>query len=215
MRSCCELLSDFLSLFFEHNNTIKRNIILPVVNCFQIFYLCSSNTTLLYSRSCIASCELLSDFLSLFFEHNYLFLRLLLAPVVNCFQIFYLCSSNTTPNTSYHVAICCELLSDFLSLFFEHNGNYRQSNSMHVVNCFQIFYLCSSNTTTSGNKVENFSCELLSDFLSLFFEHNPLIKHYKANIVVNCFQIFYLCSSNTTEFAQNKDSQALMEIIPK
>ena len=39
-------------------------------------------------------------------------------------------------------------------------------------------------------------------------------RGWKVPGVVNCFQIFYLCSSNTTEFAQNKDSQALMEIIP-
>ena len=44
--SRCELLSDFLSLFFEHNNMDYHLYCVQVVNCFQIFYLCSSNTTL-------------------------------------------------------------------------------------------------------------------------------------------------------------------------
>ena len=39
-------------------------------------------------------------------------------------------------------------------------------------------------------------------------------RHVEPGRVVNCFQIFYLCSSNTTEFAQDKDSQSLMGIIP-
>ena len=86
---------------------------------------------------------------------------------------------------------------------------------MAVVNCFQIFYLCSSNTTPLYWITPRLCCELLSDFLSLFFEHNYQIIHIIICFVVNCFQIFYLCSSNTTEFAQGKDSQALMEIIPK
>ena len=51
MKVGCELLSDFLSLFFEHNIGVHLDELQWVVNCFQIFYLCSSNTTLLdYSK---------------------------------------------------------------------------------------------------------------------------------------------------------------------
>ena len=141
---------------------------------------------------------MLSDFLSLFFEHNcgerFKIERL----VVNCFQIFYLCSSNTTVVYEYDYHIRCELLSDFLSLFFEHNANGKSKIKRRVVNCFQIFYLCSSNTTQPSNHHNDHSCELLSDFLSLFFEHNVLRYLPFRPEVVNCFQIFYLCSSNTT-----------------
>ena len=40
----CELLSDFVYSFFEHN--IRNNIVynLEVVNCFQILYIRSLNT---------------------------------------------------------------------------------------------------------------------------------------------------------------------------
>ena len=124
------------------------DVIFDVVNCFQIFYLCSSNTTAIsfrvsstslwiafrffifvlrtqlgaFKRECLARCELLSDFLSLFFEHNSVIEIHDIGCVVNCFQIFYLCSSNTTMT-------CWSRCSE------------------SVVNCFQIFYLCSSNTT--------------------------------------------------------------------
>ena len=40
----CELLSDFVYSFFEHN--VVENILIPceVVNCFQILYIRSLNT---------------------------------------------------------------------------------------------------------------------------------------------------------------------------
>ena len=46
---CCELLSDFVSSFFEHNT--KSNCVMKtdVVNCFQILYLRSLNTMVIYN----------------------------------------------------------------------------------------------------------------------------------------------------------------------
>ena len=40
----CELLSDFVYSFFEHNNVRKRQLTMAVVNCFQILYIRSLNT---------------------------------------------------------------------------------------------------------------------------------------------------------------------------
>ena len=40
-------------------------------------------------------------------------------------------------------------------------------------------------------------CELLSDFVSSFFEHNTTLFAKGGNVVVNCFQILYLRSLNT------------------
>ena len=40
----CELLSDFVYSFFEHNLDIHRKVRVPVVNCFQILYIRSLNT---------------------------------------------------------------------------------------------------------------------------------------------------------------------------
>ena len=169
---CCELLSDFLSLFFKHNQWSRPRPPEPVVTCFQIFYLCSSNTThyiTLYKQS---RCELLSDFLSLFFKHNsrrsiskadrlwiafrfFIFVLQtqlsdrgeIFGPVVNCFQIFYLCSSNTT--------------------YFENENHLA---GLWIAFRFFIFVL----QTQRGHhtQVDYRSCELLSDFLSLFFKHN-------------------------------------------
>ena len=44
------------------------------------------------------------------------------------------------------------------------------------------------------------SCELLSDFVSSFFEHNKPEIESARDAVVNCFQILYLRSLNTIEF---------------
>ena len=92
----CELLSDFVYSFFEHNGRAGRDAGRPVVNCFQILYIRSLNTIPFPSapsprqlwiafRFCIfvlwtqwlfpaeswpACCELLSDFVYSFFEHN-------------------------------------------------------------------------------------------------------------------------------------------------
>ena len=38
---CCELLSKFVSLFFDINDTVDFYSAFPVVNCFQNLYLCS------------------------------------------------------------------------------------------------------------------------------------------------------------------------------
>ena len=212
-----------------------------VVNCFQIFYLCSSNTTVGDTSISVNKLWIAFRFFIFVLQTQRIHDDCLTTKVVNCFQIFYLCSSNTTFRPRRDFWAGCELLSDFLSLFFKHNVFWKREPPCRVVNCFQIFYLCSSNTTRPSYSswlpelwiafrffifvlqtqhcllkifVHN-CCELLSDFLSLFFKHNNMDYHLNCAQVVNCFQIFYLCSSNTTEFAQNKDSQALMEIIPK
>ena len=41
---CCELLSDFVYSFFEHNRKFIITFIKRVVNCFQILYIRSLNT---------------------------------------------------------------------------------------------------------------------------------------------------------------------------
>ena len=40
----CELLSDFVYSFFEHNDGLGLEDVNPVVNCFQILYIRSLNT---------------------------------------------------------------------------------------------------------------------------------------------------------------------------
>ena len=41
---------------------------------------------------------------------------------------------------------CCELLSDFVYSFFEHNYARGTIENITVVNCFQILYIRSLNT---------------------------------------------------------------------
>ena len=142
------------------------------MNCFQILYIRSLNTIFLRLsgipfqlwiafRFCIfvlwtqwmaaicslrCCCELLSDFVYSFFEHNIRAQRLCRAYVVNCFQILYIRSLNTIRMVIGEVHICCELLSDFVYSFFEHNCLWRWRWSGCVVNCFQILYIRSLNT---------------------------------------------------------------------
>ena len=95
------------------------------------------------------------------------------------------------------IGASCELLSDFVYSFFEHN---RAASSRHfctVVNCFQILYIRSLNTIILSLYKDKNSCELLSDFVYSFFEHNKEIAILPKMIVVNCFQILYIRSLNT------------------
>ena len=97
--------------------------------------------------------------------------------VVNCFQILYIRSLNTIRSRELGGHACCELLSDFVYSFFEHNLNYLGIVAMTVVNCFQILYIRSLNTIVGD------------------LEHT-------AEVVVNCFQILYIRSLNTMSFPE-------------
>ena len=66
----------------------------------------------------------------------------------------------------------CELLSDFVYSFFEHNDSITLRTFLTVVNCFQILYIRSLNTIPLRGLVRDVRCELLSDFVYSFFEHN-------------------------------------------
>ena len=142
-------------------------------------------------------CELLSDFVYSFFEHNPVnrFWKLLSLWIAFRFCIFVLWTQSTAraPRTTRR----CELLSDFVYSFFEHNRAYHARACIRVVNCFQILYIRSLNTICQGVLHEPSSCELLSDFVYSFFEHNLFILNKFCIFVVNCFQILYIRSLNT------------------
>ena len=151
----------------------KRKERLCVVNCFQILYIRSLNTI-----------------------HGSHQTRT--SPVVNCFQILYIRSLNTI-RSSFFCRWC------------------------YVVNCFQILYIRSLNTITILSTLfggvlwiafrfcifvlwtQSFDfmlkiglrCELLSDFVYSFFEHNSYASLSHIILVVNCFQILYIRSLNT------------------
>ena len=219
------------------------------MNCFQILYIRSLNTILLTGLRSVISCELLSDFVYSFFEHNHTRRISFNWWVVNCFQILYIRSLNTISATkrvtlpmlwiAFRFCIfvlwtqflltglrsvtSCELLSDFVYSFFEHNQYPYWRRRQFVVNCFQILYIRSLNTIapkqvqrthllwiafrfcifvlwTQSVQVPNRSnlrCELLSDFVYSFFEHNKLPIGEILITVVNCFQILYIRSLNT------------------
>ena len=172
MSPSCELLSDFVYSFFEHNHLRMNCFVFTVVNCFQILYIRSLNTMNGYPfdwtnllwiafRFCIfvlwtQSWPIFSTRVS----------------VVNCFQILYIRSLNTiilfsgidrvklwiafrfcifvlwTQSRCRGISTrtCCELLSDFVYSFFEHNRHRVQRQQLSVVNCFQILYIRSLNT---------------------------------------------------------------------
>ena len=269
----CELLSDFVYSFFEHNPCRYLSVHFLVVNCFQILYIRSLNTIsdrggcilrrlwiafrfcifvlwtqwvlrwlqtlavvncfqILYIRSLntiLASsdvgekrCELLSDFVYSFFEHNSRRLRTFIAQlwiafrfcifvlwtqfktienfhstVVNCFQILYIRSLNTIKQLNLGFVVSCELLSDFVYSFFEHNIQSRiyLFPSLWIAFRFCIFVLWTQWYDRFW-KYYN-SCELLSDFVYSFFEHNGRDNRGLGESVVNCFQILYIRSLNT------------------
>ena len=65
------------------------------------------------------------------------------------------------------------------------------------MNCFQILYIRSLNTITKIFDSFAKSCELLSDFVYSFFEHNVNVEYQHVHGVMNCFQILYIRSLNT------------------
>ena len=219
----CELLSDFVYSFFEHNNSSSTRHSAAVVNCFQILYIRSLNTMTSPNIHTTLCCELLSDFVYSFFEHNWFSVSTMPPPLWIAFRfcIFVLWTqSRPLPRLLRH---SCELLSDFVYSFFEHNALYSFFFCDLVVNCFQILYIRSLNTIVRAllrppdglwiafrfcifvlwtqycpvHRALSYSCELLSDFVYSFFEHNACHFLDLAEEVVNCFQILYIRSLNT------------------
>ena len=174
------------------------------MNCFQILYIRSLNTISISLSIWIICCELLSDFVYSFFEHNTKSGSRRRKDVVNCFQILYIRSLNTISISLSIWIICCELLSDFVYSFFEHNISVLYLNNGIVVNCFQILYIRSLNTIQFHVSNHQPSCELLSDFVYSFFEHNKDSQINEIIAVVNCFQILYIRSLNTMTYEHYK-----------
>ena len=248
-RASCELLSDFVYSFFEHNllpDTAKHHP-LWIAFRFCIFVLWTQSGNPGSGKT--TGCELLSDFVYSFFEHNWPRRRMSRRTVVNCFQILYIRSLNTIHHgrsdqhrqlwIAFRFCIfvlwtqslkkqgydldSCELLSDFVYSFFEHNVKKASFLSSGVVNCFQILYIRSLNTmyNMKSSKIKKLwiafrfcifvlwtqwtrrsasmsrCCELLSDFVYSFFEHNCQRLECRGGLVVNCFQILYIRSLNT------------------
>ena len=173
VQESCELLSDFLSLFFEHNRFKKFGKNNKVVNCFQIFYLCSSNTTDLPREWKPWRLWIAFRFFIFVLRTQQGDEEIFSTTVVNCFQIFYLCSSNTTVN---NIALASyPLWIAFRFFIFVLRTQQRQSCSrcswlLWIAFRFFIFVLRTQRVLVF--LCSYLRCELLSDFLSLFFEHN-------------------------------------------
>ena len=151
-----------------------------------------------------AGCELLSNSISLIFWYNKDVLLNTRIKVVNCFQILYLWYSDTTNSFCFVNQFRCELLSNSISLIFWYNKCMGIFAQPFVVNCFQILYLWYSDTTTTGIIPfsrslwiafkfyifdiliqlyypffrDRFSCELLSNSISLIFWYNKSASTY-------------------------------------
>ena len=219
----CELLSDFVYSFFEHNGDTVTKIDSSVVNCFQILYIRSLNTINVCFLGRRHRCELLSDFVYSFFEHNrYNELKTRLI-VVNCFQILYIRSLNTIGLAQGQPELWLWIAFRFCIFVLWTQYAVRQVLEGVVVNCFQILYIRSLNTIgeKESSKLEKLwiafrfcifvlwtqcsrlplsitsCCELLSDFVYSFFEHNCWSLACSRGRVVNCFQILYIRSLNT------------------
>ena len=173
LRSCCELLSKFVSLSFENNKITELESRLRVVNCFQNLYLCHSKTT------CYA---------------NSLYLSSLWIAFKICIFVI-----RKQPSLALLTVVgCCELLSKFVSLSFENNTIefYQIAYLLWIAFKICIFVIRKQLLILNFLRVD--SCELLSKFVSLSFENNCNSYLSLLIIVVNCFQNLYLCHSKTT-----------------
>ena len=116
---------------------------------------------------------------------------------MNCFQILYIRSLNTIFWKNSPMAFCCELLSDFVYSFFEHNLGIFLIQISRVVNCFQILYIRSLNTIELAARNEAIVLWIAFRFC-IFVLWTQLTSASQASaVVVNCFQILYIRSLNT------------------
>jgi len=165
--------------------------------------------------------------------------------VVNYFQNLYLCDSQQQRSLKIVLLTRCELLSKFVSLWFEttsakgyyityplwitfkicifvtsNNAGIRAGGDGGVVNYFQNLYLCDLKQPKIAKSGRYIRCELLSKFVFLWFEttaansnfvlrrlwitfkicifviwNNKLKIVSCGTVVVNYFQNLYLCDS--------------------
>ena len=146
--------------------------------------------------------------------------------VVNCFQILYIRSLNTMPEArrceaerlwiAFRFCIFvlwtqswrydrgkrqgCELLSDFVYSFFEHNTSSDLVNWYCVVNCFQILYIRSLNTIMKASPAFKVVLWIAFRFCIFVLWTQSIWNCWMQQAVVNCFQILYIRSLNTIGF---------------
>ena len=155
--------------------------------------------------------------------------------VVNCFQILYIRSLNTMNFIRHwlrrslwivfrfcifvlwtqsgrwkdHGNDGCELFSDFVYSFFEHNTTILLFNFFLVVNCFQILYIRSLNTMNSTMQGSRRWLWIVFRFCIFVLWTQSAILLRIASLVVNCFQILYIRSLNTISGPESKPFRTL------
>ena len=170
---CCELLSNSISLIFWYN-TISHLWSCPlVVNCFQILYLWYSDTT--WTILSISTSSLWIAFKFYIFD--------ILIQLLSIITI---------------LKLCCELLSNSISLIFWYNSAWFIGvvNELWIAFKFYIFDILIQHIITG--RFHTTRCELLSNSISLIFWYNQPNQRLFFQRVVNCFQILYLWYSDTT-----------------
>ena len=115
-----------------------------VVNYFQNLYLCDCKQQEAKSPVRNISCELLSKFVSLWLQTTSLRIQL---PFLMLWITFKICTFVIWNNNVFNVYI-----------------------SIIVVNYFQNLYLCDLKQQYNKFTISDLSCELLSKFVSLWFE---------------------------------------------
>ena len=105
--------------------------------------------------------------------------------------------------------IGCELLTNFVSLHVWNNqqGNRWERSELWIADKFCIFARLKQYSDASV--LRRFCCELLTNFVSLHVWNNKRKNHRITKGVVNCWQILYLCTSETIQIAMNIQGRRL------
>ena len=166
---------------------------------------------------------MLTNFVSLHIWNNLLLAWMLSTPVVNCWQILYLCISETIEQIIGNSGIKLWIADKFCIFAYLKQLSCWVFCWCYVVNCWQILYLCTSETInlilyvlgfvlwiadkfcifarlkqlTNITGILSDSCELLTNFVSLHVWNNAWELSTANGVVVNCWQILYLCTSET------------------
>ena len=190
IKLCCELLSNFVSLTSETTSSLSICALRPLWIAFKFCIFDIWNNSYYRTRKT--------------------------AVVVNCFQILYLWHLKQHQCLRRYRSVCCELLSNFVSLTSETTGTPNRATYLRLWIAFKFcifdiwnntqgqldrtmvlwiaFKFCIFDIWNNGKTAQTTKVMLWIAFKFCIFDiwNNTSSLNKGLNVVVNCFQILYL-----------------------
>ena len=143
-------------------------------------------------------CDLLENFYLCGIKYNKIAFQAHGEVVVICLKISIFVVSNTTNNNYASTNPSCDLLENFYLCGIKHNWLANAHSAPAVVICLKISIFVVSNTTASLFSHQAASCDLLENFYLCGIKHNYPKEIHSYKLVVICLKISIFVVSNTT-----------------